>query len=95
MAQYYLFNIATHTTLQITPPGRGKLDAEHKLHKLQYAAWGSSGSQLIFIHEFSVYYVPSADLVDNPVKLLNASDDGAIYHLLPDWVYPDGESPVS
>ena len=63
-------------------------------YRLQYAAWGSTGSQLVFIHDFSVYYAPSADYASDAVKLLEGSTNSHVYHLFPDWIYRDGESPV-
>lgn len=62
--------------------------------KLQYATWGSTGTQLLFIHDFDVYYKTNATSESEPIKLLESGAESAIYHILPgDWVYPDDEYP--
>lgn len=54
---------------------------------LQYATWGPKGSQLVFIHRDSIYYMDSAE--GNPILIAETPEESVITNGIPDWLYEE------
>ncbi|KAI1303666.1 Venom dipeptidyl peptidase 4 [Halotydeus destructor] len=86
-AYFLVYDIANRNVTYLTPP-----EAEETV-KLQYANFGSTGSQLIFVHDYNVYYQPAGGAA--AVRILQSPPGHLFYRLVPDdWVTADdSESP--
>ncbi|KAF8793469.1 Prolyl endopeptidase FAP like protein [Argiope bruennichi] len=54
---------------------------------LQYAAWGPTGNQLVYVLDNDVYYM--SDVNAKPRQLTKTGIDGIIFNGIPDWVYEE------
>eukprot|EP00062_Callorhinchus_milii_P026095 gi/632987814/ref/XP_007882763.1/ PREDICTED: inactive dipeptidyl peptidase 10-like [Callorhinchus milii] len=79
-ASYAIYNIQTREVTELRGEGlQGSV--------LQYAAWGASGNQLVYILENNIYYQQTAH---SPARALTSSGkDGVIFNGIADWVYEE------
>uniref|UniRef100_A0A3Q2UP34 Dipeptidyl peptidase like 10 n=1 Tax=Fundulus heteroclitus TaxID=8078 RepID=A0A3Q2UP34_FUNHE len=54
---------------------------------LQYAAWGVSGQQLLYIFENNIYY--RSHVKSNSLRLTSSGKEGVIFNGLADWLYEE------
>uniref|UniRef100_A0A3B3U694 Dipeptidyl peptidase like 10 n=1 Tax=Poecilia latipinna TaxID=48699 RepID=A0A3B3U694_9TELE len=54
---------------------------------LQYAAWGVSGQQLIYIFENNIYY--RSHVKSNSLRLTSSGKEGVIFNGIADWLYEE------
>uniref|UniRef100_A0A4W3HAA7 Dipeptidylpeptidase IV N-terminal domain-containing protein n=1 Tax=Callorhinchus milii TaxID=7868 RepID=A0A4W3HAA7_CALMI len=82
-ASYAIYNIQTREVTELRGEGlQGSV--------LQYAAWGASGNQLVYILENNIYYQQTAH---SPARALTSSGkDGVIFNGIADWVYEGKDS---
>uniref|UniRef100_A0A672P949 Inactive dipeptidyl peptidase 10-like n=1 Tax=Sinocyclocheilus grahami TaxID=75366 RepID=A0A672P949_SINGR len=66
--------------LQLDPP-------EVLNSKLQHAAWGVQGQQLVYIFENNIYY--QSDVRTNSLRLTSSGKEGVIYNGIADWLYEE------
>uniref|UniRef100_A0A671NYA4 Inactive dipeptidyl peptidase 10-like n=1 Tax=Sinocyclocheilus anshuiensis TaxID=1608454 RepID=A0A671NYA4_9TELE len=66
--------------LQLDPP-------EVLNSKLQHAAWGVQGQQLVYIFENNIYY--QSDVRSNSLRLTSSGKEGVIYNGIADWLYEE------
>uniref|UniRef100_A0A8C2GQL8 Uncharacterized protein n=1 Tax=Cyprinus carpio TaxID=7962 RepID=A0A8C2GQL8_CYPCA len=76
--RHALFNITL--VLQLDPP-------EVLNSKLQHAAWGVQGQQLVYIFENNIYY--QSDVRSNSLRLTSSGKEGVIYNGITDWLYEE------
>ncbi|XP_067300735.1 inactive dipeptidyl peptidase 10-like isoform X1 [Pseudorasbora parva] len=79
-ASYIIYNIHTREVLQLDPP-------EVLNSKLQHAAWGVQGQQLVYIFENNIYY--QSDVRSNSLRLTSSGKEGIIYNGIADWLYEE------
>ncbi|XP_067265131.1 inactive dipeptidyl peptidase 10-like isoform X1 [Chanodichthys erythropterus] len=80
MASYIIYSIHTREVLQLDPP-------EVLNSKLQHAAWGVQGQQLVYIFENNIYY--QSDIRSNSLRLTSSGKEGIIYNGISDWLYEE------
>uniref|UniRef100_A0A8C1CI30 Dipeptidyl peptidase like 10 n=1 Tax=Cyprinus carpio carpio TaxID=630221 RepID=A0A8C1CI30_CYPCA len=66
--------------LQLDPP-------EVLNSKLQHAAWGVQGQQLVYIFENNIYY--QSDVRSNSLRLTSSGKESVIYNGIADWLYEE------
>ncbi|GIY16389.1 prolyl endopeptidase FAP [Caerostris darwini] len=54
---------------------------------LQYASWGPTGNQLVYVLDNDVYYM--SDVTAKPRQLTKSGIEGIIFNGIPDWVYEE------
>uniref|UniRef100_A0A8C2GQL6 Dipeptidyl-peptidase 10 (Non-functional) n=1 Tax=Cyprinus carpio TaxID=7962 RepID=A0A8C2GQL6_CYPCA len=79
-ASYIIYSIHTREVLQLDPP-------EVLNSKLQHAAWGVQGQQLVYIFENNIYY--QSDVRSNSLRLTSSGKEGVIYNGITDWLYEE------
>uniref|UniRef100_A0A672L8Q3 Inactive dipeptidyl peptidase 10-like n=1 Tax=Sinocyclocheilus grahami TaxID=75366 RepID=A0A672L8Q3_SINGR len=79
-ASYIIYSIHTREVLQLDPP-------EVLNSKLQHAAWGVQGQQLVYIFENNIYY--QSDVRSNSLRLTSSGKEGVIYNGIADWLYEE------
>uniref|UniRef100_A0A8C2Q498 Dipeptidylpeptidase IV N-terminal domain-containing protein n=1 Tax=Cyprinus carpio TaxID=7962 RepID=A0A8C2Q498_CYPCA len=79
-ASYILYSIHTREVLQLDPP-------EVLNSKLQHAAWGVQGQQLVYIFENNIYY--QSDVRSNSLRLTSSGKESVIYNGIADWLYEE------
>ncbi|XP_052386863.1 inactive dipeptidyl peptidase 10-like isoform X14 [Carassius gibelio] len=80
-ASYILYSIHTsREVLQLDPP-------EVLNSKLQHAAWGVQGQQLVYIFENNIYY--QSDVRSNSLRLTSSGKENVIYNGIADWLYEE------
>uniref|UniRef100_A0A8C1W4F4 Dipeptidyl peptidase like 10 n=1 Tax=Cyprinus carpio TaxID=7962 RepID=A0A8C1W4F4_CYPCA len=72
--------IHTREVLQLDPP-------EVLNSKLQHAAWGVQGQQLVYIFENNIYY--QSDVRSNSLRLTSSGKESVIYNGIADWLYEE------
>uniref|UniRef100_A0A3B5PU05 Dipeptidyl peptidase like 10 n=1 Tax=Xiphophorus maculatus TaxID=8083 RepID=A0A3B5PU05_XIPMA len=80
MASYSIYNIHTREVWELDPP-------EVVNSVLQYAAWGVSGQQLIYIFENNIYY--RSHVKSNSLRLTSSGKEGVIFNGIADWLYEE------
>uniref|UniRef100_A0A3B4EG42 Dipeptidyl peptidase like 10 n=1 Tax=Pygocentrus nattereri TaxID=42514 RepID=A0A3B4EG42_PYGNA len=55
--------------------------------RLQHAAWGVQGQQLVYIFENNIYY--QSDVRSNSLRLTSSGKEGVIYNGIADWLYEE------
>ncbi|XP_030629996.1 dipeptidyl-peptidase 6 [Chanos chanos] len=80
MASYTICSLTTPDTVSLVPP-------EVKNAKLQYAGWGPTGQQLIFIFENNIYYRQTVK--DRTIRLVSTGKEGVVFNGLADWLYEE------
>uniref|UniRef100_A0A8C7CIH2 A-type potassium channel modulatory protein DPP6 n=1 Tax=Oncorhynchus kisutch TaxID=8019 RepID=A0A8C7CIH2_ONCKI len=55
--------------------------------QLQYAGWGPTGQQLIFIFENNIYYRSTVE--SRSIRLVSTGKEGVIFNGLSDWLYEE------
>uniref|UniRef100_A0A672LDU4 Inactive dipeptidyl peptidase 10-like n=1 Tax=Sinocyclocheilus grahami TaxID=75366 RepID=A0A672LDU4_SINGR len=78
--KYVLFAYNVKQVLQLDPP-------EVLNSKLQHAAWGVQGQQLVYIFENNIYY--QSDVRSNSLRLTSSGKEGVIYNGIADWLYEE------
>ncbi|KAG9340087.1 hypothetical protein JZ751_022007, partial [Albula glossodonta] len=84
-AYYIICSLETPETWNLNPP-------EVRNPKLQYAGWGPTGQQLIYIFENNIYY--RATMESRSIRLVSTGKEDVIFNGLSDWLY-EGEAPPS
>ncbi|XP_056611187.1 inactive dipeptidyl peptidase 10-like isoform X1 [Triplophysa dalaica] len=79
-ASYIIYNIHTREVGELDPP-------EVLNSKLQHAAWGIQGQQLVYIFENNIYY--QSDVRSNSLRLTSSGKEGVIYNGIADWLYEE------
>ncbi|XP_057199192.1 inactive dipeptidyl peptidase 10-like isoform X3 [Triplophysa rosa] len=79
-ASYIIYNIHTREVGELDPP-------EVLNSKLQHAAWGVQGQQLVYIFENNIYY--QSDVRSNSLRLTSSGKEGVIYNGIADWLYEE------
>ncbi|XP_054909084.1 inactive dipeptidyl peptidase 10-like [Poeciliopsis prolifica] len=80
MASYSIYNIHTREVWELDPP-------EVVNSVLQYASWGVSGQQLIYIFENNIYY--RSHVKSNSLRLTSSGKEGVIFNGIADWLYEE------
>ncbi|XP_055070593.1 inactive dipeptidyl peptidase 10 isoform X3 [Misgurnus anguillicaudatus] len=79
-ASYIIYNIQTREVSELDPP-------EVMNSKLQHAAWGVQGQQLVYIFENNIYY--QSDVRSNSLRLTSSGREGVVYNGIADWLYEE------
>ncbi|XP_051564354.1 inactive dipeptidyl peptidase 10-like isoform X1 [Myxocyprinus asiaticus] len=79
-ASYIIYNIHTREVWELDPP-------EVLNSKLQHAAWGVQGNQLVYIFENNIYY--QSDVRTNSLRLTSSGKEGVVYNGIADWLYEE------
>ncbi|XP_037395183.1 inactive dipeptidyl peptidase 10-like isoform X2 [Pygocentrus nattereri] len=79
-ASYIIYNIHTREVWELDPP-------EVLNSRLQHAAWGVQGQQLVYIFENNIYY--QSDVRSNSLRLTSSGKEGVIYNGIADWLYEE------
>ncbi|XP_052004446.1 inactive dipeptidyl peptidase 10-like [Xyrauchen texanus] len=79
-ASYIIYNIHTREVWELDPP-------EVLNSKLQHAAWGVQGNQLVYIFENNIYY--QSDVRSNSLRLTSSGKEGVVYNGIADWLYEE------
>ncbi|XP_065108554.1 inactive dipeptidyl peptidase 10-like isoform X2 [Paramisgurnus dabryanus] len=79
-ASYIIYNIQTREVSELDPP-------EVMNSKLQHAAWGVQGQQLVYIFENNIYY--QSDVRSNSLRLTSSGKEGVVYNGIADWLYEE------
>ena len=53
---------------------------------LQVAQWGPKGSQLVFVYENNIYYLP--DILQQTIRITD-DRERYVYNGIPDWIYEE------
>uniref|UniRef100_A0A3Q2EDJ2 Dipeptidyl peptidase like 10 n=1 Tax=Cyprinodon variegatus TaxID=28743 RepID=A0A3Q2EDJ2_CYPVA len=80
MASYSIYNIHTREVWELDPP-------EVVNSVLQFAAWGVTGQQLIYIFENNIYY--RSHVKSNSLRLTSSGKEGVIFNGIADWLYEE------
>ncbi|XP_067139142.1 inactive dipeptidyl peptidase 10-like isoform X3 [Centruroides vittatus] len=80
-AQYQVYNLTDGHVFSLLP--------KTPAIELQYVSWGPSSSQLIYVYNNDIYYIPQITLEPSPWRLTNTGKDGEIFNGIPDWVYEE------
>ncbi|XP_015793889.1 prolyl endopeptidase FAP isoform X2 [Tetranychus urticae] len=80
-AKFKLYRISDEELFPLTP-----LPKQPDI-RLQYAAWGPKGSQLVYVYNNNVFYRESVDGKD--VQLSVDGYESLIYNGIPDWLYEE------
>ncbi|KAG8195528.1 hypothetical protein JTE90_019516 [Oedothorax gibbosus] len=78
-AAFLIYNISSEVLNPLIPDKPDQL--------LQYAAWGPTGNQLVYVLDNNVYYMPSVS--SKPRQLTKTGVEGLIFNGIPDWVYEE------
>ncbi|XP_015790556.1 inactive dipeptidyl peptidase 10-like [Tetranychus urticae] len=78
IGEYKIYNISNEQIFTLEVPGSFEGD------QLEYAEWGPTGNQLIFVFRNNIYYYPS---IGSSLKLLTQSGRESVYNGIPDWLY--------
>ena len=60
---------------------------------LQYATWGETGSQLVYVYRDNIYYKPTAETA--AIRIATTTQESVVLNGIPDWLYEEeilGES---
>ncbi|XP_030642290.1 inactive dipeptidyl peptidase 10 [Chanos chanos] len=79
-ASYIIYNIFTREVWELDPP-------EVLNSRLQHAAWGVQGQQLVYIFENNIYY--QSDVKSNSLRLTSSGKEGVIFNGIADWLYEE------
>ncbi|KAI1891320.1 hypothetical protein AGOR_G00142590 [Albula goreensis] len=79
-AYYIICSLETPETWNLNPP-------EVRNPKLQYAGWGPTGQQLIYIFENNIYY--RATMESRSIRLVSTGKEDVIFNGLSDWLYEE------
>ncbi|CAH2304919.1 inactive dipeptidyl peptidase 10 [Pelobates cultripes] len=79
-ASYVICDIQTREVWELNPP-----EVEDSV--LQYAEWGATGQQLIYIFENNIYY--QREVKGSSLRLTSSGKDGIIYNGIADWLYEE------
>ncbi|XP_063285213.1 inactive dipeptidyl peptidase 10 [Pelobates fuscus] len=79
-ASYVIYDIQTREVWELNPP-----EVEDSV--LQYAEWGATGQQLIYIFENNIYY--QREVKGSSLRLTSSGKDGIIYNGIADWLYEE------
>uniref|UniRef100_A0A8C5Q142 Dipeptidyl peptidase like 10 n=1 Tax=Leptobrachium leishanense TaxID=445787 RepID=A0A8C5Q142_9ANUR len=79
-ASYVVYDIQTREVWELNPP-----EVEDSV--LQYAEWGVSGQQLIYIFENNIYY--QNQVKSSSLRLTSSGKEGIIYNGIADWLYEE------
>ncbi|XP_051998498.1 inactive dipeptidyl peptidase 10-like [Xyrauchen texanus] len=79
-ASYIIYNIHTREVWELDPP-------EVLNSKLQHAAWGVQGNQLVYIFENNIYY--QSDVRTNSLRLTSSGKESVVYNGIADWLYEE------
>ncbi|XP_029611339.1 dipeptidyl aminopeptidase-like protein 6 isoform X1 [Salmo trutta] len=79
-AFYIICSLETPETWNLNPP-------EVRNAQLQYAGWGPTGQQLIFIFENNIYYRSTVE--SRSIRLVSTGKEGVIFNGLSDWLYEE------
>uniref|UniRef100_A0AAY4ES97 Dipeptidyl-peptidase 10 (Non-functional) n=1 Tax=Denticeps clupeoides TaxID=299321 RepID=A0AAY4ES97_9TELE len=55
--------------------------------RLQHAAWGMHGQQLVYIFENNIYY--QSDVKSNALRLTSSGKEGVVFNGIADWLYEE------
>ncbi|XP_045566475.1 dipeptidyl aminopeptidase-like protein 6 isoform X2 [Salmo salar] len=79
-AFYIICSLETPETWNLNPP-------EVRNAQLQYAGWGPTGQQLIFIFENNIYYRSTVE--SRSIRLVSTGKERVIFNGLSDWLYEE------
>ncbi|GAA6110201.1 inactive dipeptidyl peptidase 10 isoform X2 [Tachysurus ichikawai] len=79
-ASYIIYNIHTREVWELDPP-------EVLNSRLQHAAWGMQGQQLVYIFENNIYY--QSEVKINSLRLTSSGKEGVVYNGIADWLYEE------
>ncbi|XP_046879919.1 LOW QUALITY PROTEIN: dipeptidyl aminopeptidase-like protein 6 [Hypomesus transpacificus] len=79
-AFYIICSLETPETWNLNPP-------EVRNAQLQYAGWGPTGQQLIFVFENNIYYRSTVE--SRSIRLVSSGKEGVIFNGLSDWLYEE------
>ncbi|XP_028819070.1 inactive dipeptidyl peptidase 10 isoform X1 [Denticeps clupeoides] len=79
-ASYIIYNIQTREAWELDPP-------EVQNSRLQHAAWGMHGQQLVYIFENNIYY--QSDVKSNALRLTSSGKEGVVFNGIADWLYEE------
>ncbi|XP_062862751.1 inactive dipeptidyl peptidase 10-like [Trichomycterus rosablanca] len=79
-ASYIIYSINTREVKVLDPP-------EVPNSRLQHAAWGMQGQQLVYIFENNIYY--QSDVKSNSLRLTSSGKEGVVYNGITDWLYEE------
>ncbi|XP_062336328.1 dipeptidyl aminopeptidase-like protein 6 [Osmerus eperlanus] len=79
-AFYIICSLETPETWNLNPP-------EVRNAQLQYAGWGPSGQQLVFVFENNIYYRSTVE--SRSIRLVSSGKEGVIFNGLSDWLYEE------
>ncbi|XP_054717745.1 prolyl endopeptidase FAP-like isoform X2 [Uloborus diversus] len=78
-AAFLLYNVSSEYLAPLFP--------DNPDVRLQYAEWGPTGNQLVYVLDNNVYYL--SDISAKPRQLTKTGVDGLIFNGIPDWVYEE------
>ncbi|CAM1307614.1 Uncharacterised protein g4646 [Pycnogonum litorale] len=83
-AKYLIYNITSQNAKELTPK-------ERERGRLQYARWGTTGNQLIYVHKNNIYYAASVEQVLNKFEeqITYNGQIGVYFNGVPDWLYEE------
>lgn len=81
LAHYKIFNISSPSDIITVNANESNKDAY-----LQAAKWGTVGSQLAFVYQNNIYYMP--DGLGQTIRITN-DQERYIYNGIPDWIYEE------
>lgn len=80
-AKYQIYNISDDKLSPLLP--------KNSSIRYQYAEWGTKGTQLVYVYENNIYYLPSVFERITPTPLSHTGVFGAVLNGIPDWVYEE------
>ncbi|KAK1789061.1 hypothetical protein P4O66_015004, partial [Electrophorus voltai] len=79
-ASYIIYNIHTREVWELNPP-------EVSNARLQHAAWGVQGQQLVYIFENNIFY--RSEVRSDSLRLTSSGKEGVVYNGITDWLYEE------
>ncbi|XP_067139148.1 inactive dipeptidyl peptidase 10-like isoform X2 [Centruroides vittatus] len=80
-AKYQIYNISDDKLSPLLP--------KNSSIRYQYAEWGTKGTQLVYVYENNIYYLPSVFERYTPTPLSHTGVLGAVLNGIPDWIYEE------
>ncbi|GFR06674.1 inactive dipeptidyl peptidase 10 [Trichonephila clavata] len=79
LAKYRIFNISNEHVVPLLHDDSNAM--------LQFAQWGRGGSQLVFVKDSNMFYMPQFSSLTKPRPLTTNGENDVILNGVPDWVY--------
>ncbi|XP_055942974.1 inactive dipeptidyl peptidase 10-like isoform X1 [Argiope bruennichi] len=81
LAKYRIFNISNEHVVPLLHDDSNAM--------LQFAQWGRGGSQLVFVRDSNMFYMPQFSALTKPRPLTTNGENDVILNGVPDWVYEE------